>query len=103
MFTHREDWQGDLIPKFVLLWVIFSFCPVGGTNEAIHKERYHHFCHLVHQLGDDQQRCQALHIDRNVSFGPPDNFFLNSIFQFAFFQEGFSFVVRMWLVSVVMR
>lgn len=55
--THRVSRQGALVPKFVLLWVVFTLFPIGGDDEPVHKEGYDHLCHLVHQLGHYQQRC----------------------------------------------
>lgn len=49
--THRVRRQGALAPKFVLLWVVFSLCPMRGADEPVHNEGYDHLCHLVHQLG----------------------------------------------------
>lgn len=49
--THRVCWQGALVPKFVLLWIVFILCPMGGINESVHEEGYNHLCPLVHQLG----------------------------------------------------
>ena len=56
LHTHRESRQGALVPEFVLRGVVFTLCPMGGTDEAIHQEGNDHLRHLVHQLGDYQQR-----------------------------------------------
>lgn len=78
MCTHRKYRQGDLIPKFVLLGVVFALAPVGGADEAVHQERYDDLRHLVYQLGHDQQRCETLHTDGGIThvmntalYGPP--------------------------------
>lgn len=55
--SHWINRQVALIPKFVLLRVVFLLRPCGGVVEAIHEVRYHHLCRLVHQLGHDKQRC----------------------------------------------
>lgn len=60
IYTHREDRKGALVPVFVLLWVVFTLRPMGGADEPIHQEGYDHLCHLVYQLGHDQQRPKTL-------------------------------------------